>query len=44
MMNTVATEHPVLDDSVLIVVDVQGRLARLMHESDAMIRAQSVLV
>lgn len=30
--------------SQLVVVDVQGRLARLMHESDAMIRAQSILI
>jgi len=43
-MNIATTEHPVLDDSVLVVVDVQGRLARLMHESDAMIQAQSALI
>lgn len=28
----------------LVVVDVQGKLARLMHESDAMLRAQSILI
>jgi len=43
-MNPSSNEHPVTEDSILVVVDVQGRLARLMHESDAMIRAQSVLV
>src|SRR6056297_4211723 len=43
-MNVSTTEHPVLDDTVLVVVDVQGRLARLMHESDAMIHAQGVLI
>ena len=37
-------EHPEADNSILLVVDVQGRLARLMHESEAMIRAQRVLV
>lgn len=43
-MTNATIDHPVPDDSVLIVVDVQGRLARLMHESDAMIRAQSALI
>jgi nicotinamidase-related amidase len=37
-------EHPQSSNSVLIVVDVQGRLARLMHESEAMIQAQKTLV
>ena len=37
-------EHPEADNSILLVVDVQGRLARLMHESEAMIRAQRVLL
>ncbi|MDX1625296.1 MAG: hydrolase [Wenzhouxiangellaceae bacterium] len=32
------------DDALLVVVDVQGRLARLMHESERMIRAQQILV
>lgn len=32
------------DDSLLVVVDVQGKLARLMHESEAMLRAQQVLI
>lgn len=36
--------HPAVDDSVLVVVDVQGRLARLMHESEAMIRQQRILI
>lgn len=43
-MDNAPTQHPAPGNSVLIVVDVQGRLARLMHESDAMIRAQSRLV
>lgn len=43
-MSNATIEHPVPDDSVLVVVDVQGRLARLMHESDAMIRAQKTLI
>lgn len=30
--------------SFLLVVDVQGKLARLMHDSDAMIRNQRILV
>lgn len=32
------------DDSILVVVDVQGRLARLVHESEAMVRAQQTLI
>ncbi|SRR6056297_3266540 len=32
------------DDAALIVVDVQGKLARLMHDSEAMIRSQAVLI
>lgn len=43
-MSNPAIEHPDSNDSVLVVVDVQGRLARLMHESDAMIRAQATLI
>ncbi|MBY6204377.1 hydrolase [Halomonas denitrificans] len=39
-----ALRHLDPDRSQLVVVDVQGRLARLMHESEAMIRAQSILV
>ena len=37
-------EVPALEDSLLLVVDVQGRLARLMHESEAMIRNQQILI
>jgi nicotinamidase-related amidase len=37
-------EHLDINRSQLVVVDVQGRLARLMHESDAMIHAQSILI
>ncbi len=36
--------HPSQEDSVLLLVDVQGKLARLMHESDAMIRQQRILI
>jgi len=43
-MDTAAIEHPAIDNSVLVVVDVQGKLARLMQASDAMIQAQCVLV
>jgi len=43
-MNIAASRHPEPDDSVLVVVDVQGRLARMMHESEAMIHAQSILI
>lgn len=39
-----ALSHLDPERSQLVVVDVQGRLARLMHESDAMIRAQSTLI
>lgn len=39
-----ALHHLDPDRSQLVVVDVQGRLARLMHESDAMIRAQTILI
>jgi nicotinamidase-related amidase len=37
-------DHPRIDDSVLLVVDVQGKLARLMHESETMIRQQQILI
>ena len=36
--------HPILEDSLLLLVDVQGKLARLMHESEAMIRQQGILI
>lgn len=38
------TSHPQIDQALLLVVDVQGKLARLMHESEAMIRQQQILV
>jgi nicotinamidase-related amidase len=49
MLLDIAMTSPALDraraaDSVLVVVDVQGKLARLMHDSDAMIRAQQTLI
>lgn len=43
-VNTDALEHARIDDAVLLLVDVQGRLARLMHESEAMIRQQAILI
>lgn len=41
--------NPTLDrarisEAMLVVVDVQGKLARLMHEADAMIHAQAILI
>ncbi len=33
-----------LQQSFLLVVDVQGKLARLMHDADAMIASQQVLI
>jgi len=41
---SVSIDHPRIDSSVLLVVDVQGRLARLMHESDTMIRQQKIMI
>ena len=38
------TLHPHPDQAVLLLVDVQGKLARLMHESEAMIRQQQILI
>ena len=43
-MATLPIDHPTTDNALLLVVDVQGRLARLMHESDAMIRQQRILI
>lgn len=39
-----ASQHPKLDDAMLLVVDVQGKLARLMDESETMIRQQQILI
>lgn len=33
-----ASSHPTLDDTLLLLVDVQGKLARLMDDSENMIR------
>jgi len=30
-------DHPTTDNALLLIVDIQGRLARLMHESEVMI-------
>lgn len=39
-----AHEVPKPNNSVLVLVDVQGKLATLMHEADAMIRQQRLLI
>lgn len=39
-----ATRHPTLDNTLLLIVDVQGKLARLMDGSEAMIRQQQILI
>jgi nicotinamidase-related amidase len=33
-----------IENSLLVLVDVQGKLARLMHESEVMIRQQQILI
>lgn len=37
-------EHPSPENSLLLLVDVQGKLARLVHDSEAMIRQQRILI
>src|SRR5690625_2176117 len=37
-------DHPTTDNAVLLLVDVQGKLARIMHDSEVMIRQQDILV
>lgn len=32
------------NDSLLLLVDVQGKLARMMHESEVMIRQQAIMI
>lgn len=39
-----AEQQPTPQNSLLLLVDVQGRLASLMHESEAMIRQQRLLI
>jgi len=39
-----ARRHPTLEDSLLLIVDVQGKLARIMDDSDTMIRQQQILI
>jgi nicotinamidase-related amidase len=41
---TTTIDHPRIDQALLLIVDVQGRLARLMHESEAMMRQQQILI
>lgn len=43
MMTTPPIDHPTADNALLLVVDVQGKLARIMHGSDDMIRQQRIL-
>jgi len=37
-------DHPTTDNALLVLVDIQGKLARLMHESEMMIRQQGILI
>jgi nicotinamidase-related amidase len=39
-----ASNHPTVDTTLMILVDVQGRLAELMHDSEAMLRQQGLLI
>jgi len=41
---THATEHPNTNNSLLLVVDVQGKLARMMHDASGMISQQRLLI
>jgi nicotinamidase-related amidase len=43
-LTTPPIDHPTTANALLLVVDVQGKLARLMHESEAMIRQQRILI
>ncbi len=36
--------HPTVDDTLLLVVDIQGKLARLMHDSERMIAQCRILI
>jgi nicotinamidase-related amidase len=38
------SEPLAIENSLLVLVDVQGKLARLMHEYEAMIRQQQILI
>ncbi len=38
------TERLTPDNALLLLVDVQGKLARLMHESEAMIGQQAIMI
>src|SRR6056297_4293877 len=39
-----SANHPSIDNALLLIVDVQGKLARLMHESEAMLHQQQILI
>ncbi|RFF28587.1 MULTISPECIES: hydrolase [unclassified Wenzhouxiangella] len=43
-MATPTIDHPTPENALLLLVDVQGKLARIMHESEAMIHQQQVLI
>lgn len=43
-MAALSIDHPTPENALLLLVDVQGKLARIMHESEAMIRQQGILV
>jgi nicotinamidase-related amidase len=37
-------EHPRIEDALLLLVDVQGKLARLMHDAETMLAQQRILI
>ncbi|TVQ37441.1 MAG: hydrolase [Wenzhouxiangella sp.] len=41
---TPSISHPNPNNALLLIVDIQGKLARLMHESEAMIRQQGIMI
>jgi nicotinamidase-related amidase len=41
---TNSVDRLILEDSLLLLVDVQGKLARLVHESETMIRQLQILI
>ncbi len=41
---TQSIDLPRIEETLLLVVDVQGRLARLMHEAETMVRQQRILI
>ena len=43
-MTKASIDHPTTDNALLLLVDVQGKLARLMHDAEDMIRQQQILI